>query len=185
MRQRRRPQHLLSRGRRARRPEAVAASRLPERQPMFRDLIPLLADRFHVVAPDRRASAIRPAGAPRHIRPARRRNRPLDRRYRLRPLRPLCVRLRRTDGFRLGLEPVRITAIIGRTAMLMRRGLARAGYRSGPIGRTIGRQPRSAARLPDARDDRLAVHARRSRCDEGFAGRLVARQLLSHSAGRR
>ena len=42
----------------------------------------------------------------------------------------------------------------------------------------IGRQPRGAARLPDARDDRLAVHARRSRCDEGFAGRLYARQFL-------
>ncbi len=39
-------------------------------------------------------------------------------------------------------------------------------------GRVAG-QPRGVARLPQARDDCLAVHARRPRCDEGLPGRLL------------
>jgi hypothetical protein len=51
-RRRGRLQHLLSRGGRAGAPKLLLLHGFPSASHMFRDLIPLLADRFHIVAPD-------------------------------------------------------------------------------------------------------------------------------------
>ena len=50
--QRGRPRDLLSRGGRADAPKLLLLHGFPTASHMFRDLIPLLADRFHIVAPD-------------------------------------------------------------------------------------------------------------------------------------
>ena len=79
-------------------PKLLLLHGFPSASHMFRDLIPLLADRFHIVAPD--LPGFGKSDAPertRYIRPARRRDRPLHRDGRLRPLRALRVRLRRAD----------------------------------------------------------------------------------------
>ena len=81
---------------------------------MFRDLIPLLADRFHIVAPDLPGfgNSDMPDRANTFDQIADD-DRSLHRSHRLRPLRDLCVRLWRADRFRLAVEhPERITAII-------------------------------------------------------------------------
>ena len=90
-------------------------------------------------------------------------------------------------GFRLAVKhPDRITAIISQNGNAYEEGLSegwnpiRAYWQDPSAG-----QPRGAARFPEARDDRLAVHARRPRRDERLAGRLLARQFLSGPARRR
>jgi len=84
---------------------------------MFRDLIPLLADRFHIIAPDL-------PGFGQSDMPPRAQFKysfdniagVIDRFYRsgrIRPLRGLRLRLRRPTGFRIATRhPERITAII-------------------------------------------------------------------------
>ena len=49
---RRRPRHLLPRGRRPGRPHVLLLHGLPTSSRMFRNLIPALADRYHLIAPD-------------------------------------------------------------------------------------------------------------------------------------
>ena len=76
-------------------PKLLLLHGFPSSSHMFRDLIPLLADRFHIVAPDLpgfgRGSDL--AGAPGALRRHRGDDRPLHRDCRLRPLRRLCLRL--------------------------------------------------------------------------------------------
>ena len=79
-------------------PKLLLLHGFPTSSHMFRDLIPLLADRFHIVAPDLPgfgSSDMPERGL--HLRHDRRADRPLHRNRRLRPLRRLCLRLWRAD----------------------------------------------------------------------------------------
>ena len=90
-------------------------------------------------------------------------------------------------GFRLAVKhPERITAIISQNGNAYEEGLS-DGWN--PI-RAYWQDPSQANRealraflTPET--TRLAIHARRPRRDDGFAGRLFARQLLSGPARRR
>ena len=132
-------------------PKLLLLHGFPSSSHMFRDLIPLLADRFHIVAPD--LPGLRPV---RHA--AREQFKytfdnianvidrftemvGFDRFARLR------VRLRRTDGFAArGKHPERITAIISQNGNAYEEGLSEGGTRSGPIGRTRPQANREALR---------------------------------------
>ena len=158
---------------------------------MFRDLIPLLADRFHIVAPD--LPGFGQSDMPArgmfaytfdHIAEV------IDRFTEVIGLKRFAIYVfdyGAPTGFRIAAKhPERITAIISQNGNAYEEGLS-DGLESDPglLGGRIAKQPRSAARLPQAGDDGLAIHPRRSRRDEGFAGRLLARQFLSGASRRR
>ena len=98
----------------------------PTSSHMFRGLIPLLADRFHIVAPD--LPGFGQSDLPSrdafylYVRQIGRSHRPL---YGGRETQAVCdlhFRLRRAVGLRIALKhPERVTAIIRRTAMPMRK----------------------------------------------------------------
>ena len=79
-------------------PKLLLLHGFPSASHMFRDLIPLLADRFHIVAPDLPGfgNSDMPGRGYTFDRIADD-DRPLHRDRRLRSLRRLCVRLRRAD----------------------------------------------------------------------------------------
>ncbi len=157
---------------------------------MFRDLIPLLADRFRLIAPDlpgfgQSAMPSRDTFAYTfdHIAGVIDRfteNVGLDR------FAMYVFDYGAPTGFRIALKhPDRITAIISQNGNAYEEGLS-DGWNSDPglLGGPVGDQSRSATCLPEARDDTLAVCPRRSRPDVGLAGRPVSRQFLSDAATR-
>ena len=157
---------------------------------MFRDLIPRLSDRVHVVAPDLPGfgQSDMPARGKfaytfDHIADV------IDRFTEVIGLKRFAIYVfdyGAPTGFRIAVKhPERITAIISQNGNAYEEGLS-DGWNSDPglLGRRIAEQPRGATRLPQAGDDGLAIHARRLRRDEGVSGRLFARQLLSLAAGR-
>ena len=84
-------------------PTVLLLHGFPTSSHMYRELIPALADRYHVVAPDlpgfgftRCAGS---SGLQIYLRPSGRRDRALHRGPRSQPLRPLRLRLRRTGRF--------------------------------------------------------------------------------------
>ena len=84
-------------------PKLLLLHGFPSAGHMFRDLIPRLADRFHIVAPDL------PGFGNSDMRTGAQTfdgiadgDRPFHRSHRVRPLRRLCFRLRRADGLPAG-----------------------------------------------------------------------------------
>ena len=157
---------------------------------MFRDLIPLLADRFHIVAPDL-------PGFGQSDMPAREKfdytfdniARVIDRFTEVIGLDLFAIYVfdyGAPTGFRIAAKhPDRITAIISQNGNAYVEGLSdgwnpiRAYWRD-PVGGQPGCAPLSA----HARSDALAIHPRRTRRNGGVPGRPVARQLLSGASRR-
>ena len=157
----------------------------PSASHMFRDLIPLLADRFHLIAPDL-------LGFGQSDMPDRKQftysfdaiAKTMGRFTEVMGLTRFAVYVfdyGAPIGYRIAAQhPERITAIISQNGNAYQEGLS-DGWN--PI-RAYWQEPSKANRdalrvLPQARDDGLAIHPRRRRSDRRIAGRLYARQFLS------
>ena len=138
---------------------------------MFRDLIPLLADRFHVVAPDL------PGFGQSDMPPREKFSYTFDNIARVIDRFTEVIGFDRfavyvfdygaPTGFRLAVRhPERITAIISQNGNAYEEGLSE-GWNSdqGLLARPVAGEPKGAPRLPHARDNPLAVHAGRTRSD--------------------
>src|SRR5271165_6516336 len=168
-------------------PKLLLLHGFPSASHMFRDLIPLLAGRLHVVAPDLPGfgNSDMPSRGCTFDRIAE----AIDRfteivgfnRYAL-----YVFDYGAPTGFRLAVKhPERITALISQNGNAYEAGLSGLEPDPGLLAGRLARQPGGVARLPQARNDRLAVHPRRARSDGGLAGRPLARQFLSRPARRR
>ena len=158
---------------------------------MFRDLIPLLADRFHLVAPDLPGfgQSDMPARGKfaytfDHIADV------IDRFTEVIGLERFAIYVfdyGAPTGFRIAAKhPERITAIISQNGNAYEEGLSDGWNPIRAYWQDASPANREALRAflkPET--TRLAIHARRSRPDDGVAGRLLARQLLSGPARRR
>ena len=135
---------------------------------MFRDLIPLLADRFHMIAPDLPGfgKSDMPDGGATFDKIAE----TIDRFTEIVGFDRYAVYVfdyGAPTGFRLAAKhPDRITAIISQNGNAYEEGLS-DGLEPDPglLGRRIAGKSGGAPRLPHARDDRLAIYARRARSD--------------------
>jgi pimeloyl-ACP methyl ester carboxylesterase len=160
----------------------------PTSSHMFRDLIPRLADRFHIVAPD--LPGFGNSDMPDNTNTFDRIAETIDRFTETIGFDHYAVYVfdyGAPTGFRLAAKyPDRITAIISQNGNADEEGLS-GRMESDPrlLAGYFARKPGGAARLPEAGDDRVAIYARCAGPDEGLAGRLLARQLLPRPAGRR
>jgi pimeloyl-ACP methyl ester carboxylesterase len=150
---------------------------------MFRDLIPLLADKFHIVAPDL------PGFGQSDMPPREKFRYTFDNIARVIERFAEVIGFDRfavyvfdygaPTGFRLAVRhPERITAVISQNGNACEEGLSEGWS---PI-RAYWQDPspanRNALRAPHAGDNPLAVHARSTRPDDGVAGWPEPRQLL-------
>ncbi len=157
---------------------------------MFRDLIPLLADRYRVIAPD--LPGFGQTALP-----------PRDRfRYTFENITTVidgfvsALRLQRyaiyvfdygaPTGFRLALRhPERVTAIISQNGNAYEEGAQRRlESDSRVLERSFAGESGCSASAAHAGGNALAVHARRNRRIARIPGWLFARQFLSAAAGR-
>src|SRR5580658_4104344 len=154
-------------------PKLLLLHGFPTSSHMFRDLIPLLSDRYHIVAPDLPGFGM--SDTPPRGYTFDRIAEKIDRFTEVVGFTAYAVYVfdyGAPTGFRLAVKhPERITAIVSQNGNAYEEGLS-DGWTP------IRGQSRSAARLPQAGDDRLAIYAWRARPDEGVAGRLYARQFL-------
>ena len=156
---------------------------------MFRDLIPLLADRFHMIAPDLPGfgnSDMPDTGRCTFDLLAEK----IDRFTEIVGFDRYAVYIfdyGAPTGLRLALKhPDRITAIISQNGNAYEEGLSegwnpiRAYWEDASPAKSAG-----APRLPRARDDPLAIYARRARSERRLSRRVFARQFLPGSTRRR
>jgi pimeloyl-ACP methyl ester carboxylesterase len=160
-------------------PKLLLLHGFPTAGHMFRDLIPRLDDRFHIVAPDLPGfgNSDMPGKGATFDRIAE----TIDRftetigfdRYAV-----YVFDYGAPTGFRLAVKhPDRITAIISQNGNAYEEGLS-DGWNP------IRAYWQDATRVSQAGDDRLAIYAWRARPDESLAGRLHARQFLPRPARR-
>jgi pimeloyl-ACP methyl ester carboxylesterase len=163
----------------------------PSASHMFRDLIPLLADRFHIIAPDLPGfgQSDMPARSNftytfDHIAGV------IDRFTEIIGLKLFAMYVfdyGAPTGFRIAANhPERITAIISQNGNAYEEGAER-GLEPYPglLARAVERQSKSAPRLPLPTNNALAIHPWRNRRDDGFSRQPVPRQLLSAASRRR
>ncbi len=170
-------------------PRLLLLHGFPSSSHMFRDLIPLLADRFHLVAPDL------PGFGRSDMLPPDRATHTFDHLAGIIDRFTEVVGFDRfalyvfdygaPTGFRIALRhPERVTAIVSQNGNAYEEGLS-DGWN--PI-RAYWQEPSPANRDPaaqhaDAGDDALAVRPRRRRRVARLARRLFARQLLPGATG--
>ena len=148
-------------------PKLLLLHGFPSASHMFRDLIPLLADKFHMVAPDL-------PGFGQSDMPPREKfsytfdniagDRSLYRGRRLRPVCGLCLRLRRADRLPARRPPSRADNRHHLAEWQRLRGGPQRRMDSDPglLGRRVASEPKCAAGFPHAADNPLAVHTRRA-----------------------
>ena len=164
-------------------PKLLLLHGFPSASHMFRDLIPLLADRFHIAAPDL------PGFGQSDMPPRETFSYTFDN------IADVIDRFTEVigfdrfavyvfdygapTGFRLAVRhPERITAISRRTATPTKKVSARVGVRSSLLARPLAGEPKRAPRLPHAGDNPVAIHSRRTRPSDGVARWSESRQLL-------
>ena len=169
-------------------PKLLLLHGFPSASHMFRDLIPLLADRFHIIAPDLPGfgNSDMPARGYTFDQIAE----TIDRFTEIVGFDRYAVYVfdyGAPTGFRLAVRhPDRITAIISQNGNAYEEGLSDGWNPIRAYWQDASPANREALRAflkPETTD--LAVHARRSRRDEGLSGRIFAGQLLSVPARRR
>ena len=150
-------------------PKLLLLHGFPTAGHMFRDLIPLLADRYHIIAPDLPGfgNSDMPRGAT-HSTRSPRRSTASRRSSASTATRSICSTMARRpgSGSRSSIRPHHGDHLPERQRL---RGRTKRRLESDPglLGGCFARQSRGAARVPQAGDDRLAVHARCSRHDDG------------------
>ena len=157
---------------------------------MFRDLIPQLADRFHVIAPD--LPGFGQSDMPERTKFSYTFDNiagAIDRFTEVIGLDRFAIYVfdyGAPTGFRLAVRhPERITAIISQNGNAYVEGLSDGWNPIRAYWQDPSRsKPHGAARLSFARDNGLAIHPRRRRHVRGFSGRIFARQLLSRTSRR-
>ena len=162
----------------------------PTASHMFRDLIPQLADRFHVIAPD--LPGFGQSDMPERTKFSYTFDNiagAIDRFTEVIGLDRFAIYVfdyGAPTGFRLAVRhPERITAIIFAERQCVCRGPQRR-LEADPriLAGPVRSKPYSPPRLSFARDNGLAIHPRRRRHVLGFSGRVFARQLLSRTTRR-
>jgi pimeloyl-ACP methyl ester carboxylesterase len=157
---------------------------------MFRELIPALSDRFHIVAPD--LPGFGQSDMPSRDKFA----------YTFAGLAEVIERFTEVigltrfaiyvfdygapTGFRIAVRhPERISAIVSQNGNAYEEGLSEGWNPPRLLAKSIGGEPCGPSGLSFAGDDDLAVHPRCRRCFPGLSGRVFARQLLSGTSRRR
>ncbi len=159
-------------------PKLLLLHGFPSASHMFRDLIPLLADRFHVVAPD--LPGFGKSDMPGRGHTFDKIAETIDRFTEVVGFDRFAVYIfdyGAPTGLRIAVKhPDRITAIISQNGNAYEEGLS-DGWNPirGLLARCVTEEPRGPARILETRDDGLAIHARRPRCDGGLSGRILTR----------
>ena len=156
-------------------PKLLLLHGFPSAGHMFRDLLPLLSDRFRIVAPDL------PGFGQSDMPPREKFSYTFDNIARVIERFTEVIGFDRfavyvfdygaPTGFRLAVRhPERITAIISQNGNAYEEGLS-DGWTSDPslLARPVAGEPKGAPRFPHTGDYPLAVHARRTRPNGGVA----------------
>ena len=161
----------------------------PTASHMFRDLIPQLADRFHVIAPD--LPGFGQSDMPERTKFSYTFDNiagAIDRFTEVIGLDRFAIYVfdyGAPTGFRLAVRhPERITAIISQNGNAYPEGLRRLESDPRILAGPVRSKPHSVARLSFARNNGVAIHPRRRRHLLGFSGRVFTRQLLSRTTWR-